>query len=323
LRETVIMLNYASGMRPADDIFLHIIMGNIAQIDWDHLRIFLAVARAGRVAAAARRLGIEHTTVSRRVASLERQVGAQLFYRTASGYLLTSVGKRVLANAESMERAAVTIGAAAGESAGRPSGLVRLGIPPEFASDWLAPHLPAFHSRYPEVQLQILVGTRTLDLSRGEAELALRTPRPHQTGLVTARIARGALGLYASKTFVRRKALRIEDAESARGIPLLVYTEQLQLLQDASWFQPVMEAATVMLQTNGTHVLLAAARASVGVAVLPRFVARNHDDLVAVSDNVAEHEIWLVTHPEFRRDPKVRATADFLKEVAKGPAGIC
>jgi DNA-binding transcriptional LysR family regulator len=297
-------------------------LSNNAQVDWDHLRIFLAVARAGRVAAAARRLGIEHTTVSRRLASLERQLGAQLFYRTASGYLLTSVGKAVLANAESMERAAVTIGAAAGESAGRPAGRVRLGIPPEFASDWLAPHLPVFRSRYPEVQLQILVGTRTLDLSRGEAELALRTPRPHQTGLVTARIARGTLALYASKTFIGRKGLRIEDAESARGVPLLVYTEQLHLLQGASWFQPVMDAGRVVLETNGTHVLLAAARASVGVAVLPRFVARNYDDLVPVSENVAETDIWLVTHPEFRRDPKVRATADFLKEVARGATGL-
>jgi DNA-binding transcriptional LysR family regulator len=316
-------LNYARGKAGADAIFLHIIMGNIAQVDWDHLRIFLAVARGGRVAAAARRLGIEHTTVSRRVASLERQLGAQLFYRTTSGYLLTSAGKKVLANAESMEQAAVAIGAVAGESAGRPSGLVRLGVPPEFASDWLAPHLPAFRSRYPDVQLQILVGTRTLDLSRGEAELALRTPRPHQTGLVTARIGRAAIGLYASKAFVRRKPLRIHDAESARGIPLLVFTAQLHLLQSASWFQPVMDSATIVLQTNGTHVLLAAARASVGVALLPRFVARNYDDLVAVSDNVADNDIWLVTHPEFRRDPKVRATADFLKEIAKGPAGIC
>jgi DNA-binding transcriptional LysR family regulator len=297
-------------------------MSNNAQVDWDHLRIFLAVARSGRVAAAARRLGIEHTTVSRRLASLERQLGAQLFYRTMSGYLLTAVGKRVLANAESMELAAATIGAAAGESRGRPAGRVRLGIPPEFASEWLAPHLPLFRSRYPEVQLQILVGTRTLDLSRGEAELVLRTPRPHQTGLVTARIARGAIGLYASKAFVGRKGLRIEDINSAKGVPLLVYTEQLQLLQEASWFQQVMKAGMVVLETNGTHVLLAAARESVGVAVLPRFVARKYDDLVPVSDNVAETDIWLVTHPEFRRDPKVRATADFLKEAAKGAAGI-
>jgi DNA-binding transcriptional LysR family regulator len=297
-------------------------MSNNAQIDWDHLRIFLAVARAGRVAAAARRLGVEHTTVSRRLASLEEQLGAPLFYRTAGGYLLTAVGKTILANAEEMENAALTIGAAARESVGNPAGRVRLGIPPEFASEWLAQHLSAFRQRYPEIQLQILVGTRTLDLSRGEAEIALRTPRPEQVGLVTARIARAALGLYASKTFVGRRKLRIDGVESARGIPLLIFTERLRLLQRAEWFQEVIAVSEIALESNGTHTLLAAARASVGVAVLPRFVARNYEDLVSVSENVAETEIWLVTHPEFRRDPKVRATADFLKQVAKGPAGI-
>jgi DNA-binding transcriptional LysR family regulator len=77
------------------------------------------------------------------------------------------------------------------------------------------------------------------------------------------------------------------------------------------------------LETNSTHALLAAARVSVGVAVLPRFVARGHDDLIAVSDNVAEHDMLLITHPEFRRDPKVRATADFLKRIAAEPDGLC
>ena len=289
-----------------------------AQVDWDHLRIFLAVARAGRVAPAARRLQIEHTTVSRRLASLEAQLGAPLFHRTASGYLLTAEGKSILVTAEAMERAAVAIGARVGESTGRPAGRVRLGLPPEFASDWLAPHLPEFRDRYPEIQLQILVGTRTLDLSRGEVELALRTPRPQQVGLVAARIARGAMRLYASKSFVGRKRLQIVDAESARGLPLLVYTPRLQLLQHAAWFQPVKDAGNVVLETNSTHTLLAAARASVGVAVLPQFVGLNYDDLVAVSESVADLDIYLVTHPEFRRDPKVRVTADFLKEVAKG-----
>ena len=78
-----------------------------------------------------------------------------------------------------------------------------------------------------------------------------------------------------------------------------------------------------MLETNSTHALLAAARADAGVAVMPRFVARWHDDLVEVSDQVAEQDVWLITHPEFRRDPKVRVTADFLKRIATGAGGIC
>jgi DNA-binding transcriptional LysR family regulator len=95
------------------------------------------------------------------------------------------------------------------------------------------------------------------------------------------------------------------------------------MLQEAKWFQAVLSAVGAYMETNSTHALLAAARAGVGVAVLPRFVARWHDDLVEVSDAVATHDVWLITHPEFRRDPKVRATADFLKRIAMGPEGLC
>ena len=104
--------------------------------------------------------------------------------------------------------------------------------------------------------------------------------------------------------------------------PLLTYTTGLQMLQEAKWFQSLLASGTVALETNSTHTLLAAALAGAGVAVLPRFVAEWHDDLVAISDDVAVHDIWLITHPEFRRDPKVRAAADFLKQIAAGPGGL-
>lgn len=301
----------------SDAIFSHIMMRKNAHPDWDHIRVFLAVARAGRVASAARRLGVQHTTISRQLAALETELGAALFYRTANGYLLTTEGENILAAAESMEQSAVAIGARVGQGVGKLSGRVRVWMPPEFASDWLTPHLLAFRKRYPDIELLVLVGTRSLDLSRAETELAVQGPRPHQTGLVTARIGRSTMRLYASKSFIGRRRLQIADAESARDVPLLVYTSQLQILQKASWFLPVAAAGNIVLQSNSTHLLLAAARASVGVGVLPQFVARNYDDLVAVSDTVADNDLWLVTHPEFRKDQKVRVVADFLKEIAK------
>ncbi len=137
------------------------------------------------------------------------------------------------------------------------------------------------------------------------------------------RLARAAAALYASKNFLGGRRLRVHNPGDAKGLPLLVYTSAFQLLQEARWFQPILESGDVVLETNSTHALLAAARADVGVAVIPRFVARWHDDLIEVSDPVAEQDVWLITHPEFRRDPKVRVTADFLKRIASGPAGIC
>ena len=284
-------------------------------MDWDDLRVFLAVARAGRVAAAARALEVEHSTISRRLAVLEANLGAPLFYRTAGGYQLTAEGERALAAAETMERGAFALENKIREPAGAIAGRVRLAMLDEFASHWLAHHLPAFRARYPELELQILVGIQPLDLTRGEAELAIRVPRPRQPGLSAVKLARAAVGLYASRAWLGGKRLRIDA--SSRGLDLLVYAPAYHRLQSAAWFQPVLESSRIVLTTNSTHLLLAAARAGAGIAALIRFMAASYDDLVSVSDDLSADDVWLVTHPEFRRDPKVRATAEFLRRVGQ------
>jgi DNA-binding transcriptional LysR family regulator len=291
-------------------------------VNWDDLQIFLAVARAGRISKAARRLRVEHTTVSRRLSVLEDDLGVPLFYRTTTGYLLTSHGQNVLANAETMENAALAVAARAREDSGTIAGRVRVAMVPEFASHWLSPKLPTFRALHPQIDLQVLVGTRQRDLSRGEAELAIQSPRPRQSAMVSVRLARTLTGLYAAQSLVGNRRLWVNDTKSLRGLPLLVYTPEFQVLQQAKWFQPVFASGRVVLETNSSHTLLAAARAGLGVAVLPRFLARGHDDLVAVSDDVAENDVWLITHPECRRDPKVRATSDFFKKIASEPNAL-
>jgi DNA-binding transcriptional LysR family regulator len=291
-------------------------------MDWDGLQVFLAVARTGRVSAASRRLGVEHTTVARRIAALEKALGVRLFYRTSRGYLLTPQGQNVVATAEAMERAALAVEARAREHSGAFAGRVRIAMPPEYGSHWLAPALPAFRAVHPNIEVQILVGTRQRDLSRGEAELAIQGPRPSQTGMVAVRLARVTVGLYANRTLLAGKRMRVRTLADLRGRPLLAFTSPFQILQEAKWFQPILAAAPIALESNSTHALLAAARTGVGVAVLPRFVARQHDDLAPVSADIASHELLLVAHPEVRRDPKVRATADFLKRIATEPPGL-
>jgi DNA-binding transcriptional LysR family regulator len=291
-------------------------------VNWDALQAFLAVARTGRISAAARRLDVEHTTISRRLAALEAALGVPLFYRTNTGYTLTAHGRNAMMQAEAMEQAALALTARVREGSGAIAGRVRIAMAPEFASHWLAPRLDSLRAQHPQIDVHILVGTRQRDLARGEAELSVQSPRPHQKDLVAVRIGRTSLALYASTTIVAGRRWRITSAETLRGVPLLTYTSGFQMLQEAKWFQTLLAAVGAYMETNSTHALVAAARAGVGVAVLPRFVARWHDDLVAVSDAVASHDMWLITHPEFRRDPKVRATADFLKRIAMGPDGI-
>jgi DNA-binding transcriptional LysR family regulator len=292
-------------------------------MDWEALQAFLAVARTGRVSAAARRLQVEHTTVARRLAALEGHLGVPLFYRTTRGYVLTAHGKNALPQAESMERAALALAARAREDSGALAGRVRIAMPPEFASDWLAPKLPAFRQQHPALTLQVLVGTRQRDLSRGEAELAIQSPPPHHRHLVAVRLARIAMGLYASRSLVRNGRLPVKGRNALGKRPLLVYTSAFTMLQDAKWFQAMLvDKANIALETNSTHTIAAAARAGAGIAVVPRFVARRYADLVAVSEDAANVDAWLVTHPEFRRDPKVRAVAEFLRQIAVGDDGL-
>jgi DNA-binding transcriptional LysR family regulator len=120
-------------------------------VNWDGLQVFLAVARTGRMSTAARRLDVEHTTISRRLASLEAELGVPLFYRTASGYVLTPHGHNVLSSAEAMEGAAIAVAARAQEKTAAIAGRVRLALPPEFASHW-SPNLETFR-RNPHIEL--------------------------------------------------------------------------------------------------------------------------------------------------------------------------
>lgn len=291
-------------------------------MEWNDLRVFLALARAGRVSAAAKRLDVEHTTVSRRIAALERALGVPLFFRTRSGYVLTPHGENVLANAERMEAEALAAAARARERTSEPAGRVRLALAPEFASHWLVPKLATFHAKYPRIVLHVLVGTRERDLTRGEADVAIQTPRPHQPGLIAVRIARTATRLYLSRRAAGGATVQIGTVADLGHRSLLAYSSPFGLLQDAKWLQPLLASGQLALETNSTHALLAGALAGAGVAVLPRFVARAYPDLMPVSDLTAETEVWMTTHPEVRRDPKVRVTAEFLKRAAAGAGGL-
>jgi hypothetical protein len=138
---------------------------------------------------------------------------------------------------QTMERAALTVGARAREAAGEIRGRVRIACLEEYAAYWPAPRLSAFRALYPEIVLEVLVGPQNLDLSRGEAELAIRTPRPREAGLVATRLGGASSGLYATQSLLRRTGFRLNDAASVRGVPLLIYTPEYGVLQEASWFQ--------------------------------------------------------------------------------------
>jgi DNA-binding transcriptional LysR family regulator len=202
-------------------------------------------------------------------------------------------------------------------------GKVRVALIDVYASHWLAPKLPAFWSAHPGLEVELLTGAQQADLSRGEAELAIRHPRPRQRELSAVRLGTGAVALFGTRAIRRRWPIETDPAR-AEGLPLFMYPAQMSFLQSAPWVHQLAERADVRLTTNNIRTLLAAALAGHGAALLPRFVGATERSLVDLTGrDASRHEMWLVSHPEFRRDPRVAAMAEFLKAVAKGPGGIC
>lgn len=290
--------------------------------DWDDFRFFLAVARERRLLRAARRLGVEHTTVARRLAAFEARLGGPLFHRTTRGHILTREGRAMLAEAEAIERSAARAWSSARGEVREIEGEVRLAIIESFAAYWLLPRLGTFVARHPRVRLRLLTGNEQSDLARGEAELAVRTPRPARREYTAVRLATATVGLFASPAFARKKHAFDLDADPpiTGGLPLYVYDDALRFMQSAPWFERVLARTPPIVVTNSTHALVGAAQADLGVIVVPRFIARAAG-LVAVSArSVSRHDLWLVGHPDFRRDPRVAAVWSFLREIAGGLA---
>jgi DNA-binding transcriptional LysR family regulator len=290
-------------------------------MEWDGFRFFLAAARAGSASQAAKRLGVDQTTVSRRLTAFEAELGGALLYRLSEGYRLTELGQATFARAETMEQAVLSVRARS-QAGGAAAGRVRLALLDEFASYWLAPQLVQFRAECPDIEVHVTTGIPPVDMSRGDADLAIRTPRPKQAGLATTRLATAYTALFASKRLIGKRRLFVKDVATARGLPLLIFPQEYHALQSAGWFQPILAQSKVALVSNSAHTLLGAARVALGLAVLPTFMGCRYDDLVRVSDTLFKGEHWLVLHPEFRRDPKVRALAEFLKRVASGPGGL-
>ena len=286
--------------------------------EWSDFRYFLAVARHKRLLAAGRALGVRHTTVARRIDALEQSLGGRLFHRTTSGWLLTTLGESLVDGAVAMEEQALLASARARLEATELAGQVRLATLEALAYAWLAPRLSEFHAQHPRIQLEILTGDTQRDLSRGEADLAVRTPRPKQRELAAVCIAESGVGIYGVGALARRARPAFDTCPpSGRGLPLGILTDTASAMQKAPWFPAFAGEASVRFEFSSPIALLAAGRAGEMLVVLPRFLARTEPAFVELTKTpLTSHRMWLVTHPEVRRDPRVRAVAEFVRSIA-------
>lgn len=292
-------------------------MSKQRELDWNDLRTFVRAAHTRTLAGAARALGVEHTTVGRRLTALERAFDAPLFIRSSTGLQLTSLGERLLPLAEDVDRAVQAVGATATKHRGQ----VRLAAPSGFAA-LITSRLEQLPTDPRRVSLELLSGSRPVDLNKGEAELALRIGPIADPNLVARNLGRVGWSLYASELYLARHPGKIHSGALA-GHEVIGYDASLAAVPGATWLESHGAAARVVLRSREMTDMLAAAVAGVGLAVLPCILGETEPRLARLTrDVVGRRELSLVYRREVARSSPVRAVIEFVASVMREHAAL-
>jgi DNA-binding transcriptional LysR family regulator len=289
-------------------------------VDWNDLRYFLAVARAGSLAGAARALDCEHSTVGRRIAALEAALEVTLFRRQPDGVALTDDGVAILPLAEEAERGALAVERLRGGADTRLEGTVRLATSEGF-SGFLVKRLPALRARHAGIQVEVVTGPQAHDLMRGEADLALRFLKPTQPELIAKRLVEVGWAMYASPTYLDARGT--PDLDDLRGHDVVGFDQSLRGVPGAHWLAEHGAGATVVLTASSLVSAMNAVIVGMGLGVLPCLLCEGDASLRRVSPRVlGGRDLWLVANPQAAKLARVRAVMTFLTEAIEADAAL-
>ncbi|HEV8247017.1 MAG TPA: LysR family transcriptional regulator, partial [Polyangiaceae bacterium] len=280
-------------------------------MDWNDFRYFLALKSERTLAAAARDLGVEHSTVSRRLAALEEALKARLFTRTPEGFVLTQAGKDIAGLTEDLQRTISSIERKVRGGDEVIEGTVRITTSEGFTA-FLIKRLAALRERYPGLVAEVLSGNESLDLLRGQADVAVRFKRTTQPDLLCKKIGTTGWSLYAAESYLARSGAPASSRDLA-GHDLVGFDEAMSGTPGAQWLSQHGQGANVVLRGNSILSVLNATLVGMGVAALPCFMADAEGSLRRISNEViGAREICLVVHPDMAGMARVRAVLDFL-----------
>ncbi len=284
-------------------------------LNWDHLRIVLVIRNAGSLQAAAEQLGMDRSTVIRRLDALETSLGARLFARRSDGCVLTEAGQAMIATLESIEASVTTLENRIAGTNATVDGNVTVALPPFIAENVVVPELWRLREQHPDLCLTLLTGLDMRNLARGEADVAWRNRRPEQNTLVARRIADGAMAFYASHAYLEKRGMPSPGFAGHDAVLPVAEAMQSPLFGTAS---DVSRDANVIIRLTDIATAVAAARAGLGLALLPCAAVIGLSDLVVVPPGVVSRpEAYLVTHAELRDQARIRAVMDFLLECSR------
>ncbi|MDE1968289.1 MAG: LysR family transcriptional regulator [Alphaproteobacteria bacterium] len=280
--------------------------------DWNDLRYFLAVARTGSTLAAAKAIGLSQSTVQRRLAVLEQRLNRQLVERHPTGYKLTALGEELRSYAEQVEEAVAAFERRLASSDKGLTGVVRVTCPEGLANNLALPLIEQFHARYPGLRADLVVTERILDLSKGEAEIAIRGGLPTDPVLICRKLSDNPWAVYASRSYLEQHDRPRCLADIVRH-KVIGFSGDIANVHFAKWFESVAPRVAIAARSNTIVGLMMAAKSGAGLAILPAQLGDPEPDLVRVleSPDLVSY-VYLLVHPDLQHVPRVRAFVDFI-----------
>jgi len=288
--------------------------------DWGALRSFLAVARSGRLTVAADRLGLDHSTLSRRMQTLEQNLEARLFDRRTQGYGLTQQGEALFEFAEKMEELALGIVTQVGRSKQNAVGTIRIGATDGFGTLFLSSCLPKLRDSHPDLSVQLVTLPRVISLSKREADIAIGLSRPTEGGLYGRKLTDFEWGIYASESYLESHSA-ISDIRDLSAHRLIGYISDLVYAQELEDVLSISKDVPVAFSSSNLIVQYEATKAGFGLCVLPHYIAsRPGNGLRRVLPKQVSllGSYWMTLHSDMRELARVRIVCEFIaKEVRK------
>jgi DNA-binding transcriptional LysR family regulator len=281
--------------------------------DWNDLRYFLELSRQGKLVRAAARLHVDHTTVSRRISTLEKQLDVRLFDKSPSGYQLTDAGLRLLPLAEQIEtRSNQLYQEIAGKDA-RLGGTVRVAAPEALGSQVIARHVTEFCRDHPDIEIELVAETRRMSLSKREADIAISFSRPESGRLIAWKLCDYRLHLYATRDYLAKHP-PITCVEDLSRHGFVSYIEDLIEMPELRFFDNTIKNAHVVFRSTNVSAQTNAILDGIGLGMVHGFMAQRESSLqVVLAEEISvERTYWLVVHEDLRHVARVDAVCKFL-----------